>query len=242
MGKEGAVIPLLTLTQAKTFVGIKTTDTTRDASLQEIIDEAIDAVLRHCLNGSLVQTQYTQILDLPSYPSIVLPFAPVAYAPLADAPIDLSLYVNIAANGNPALFTSAHLFTPYVDYCLDMGAVDPTVSESGIIRLLNGVFGVQRERPVYSLSTKVVPQRGAVKVIYTAGYSTVPPALRGALQLIVRKIYNMRKLGVPMVSESLNGYSYSAQSNATANGVLYGDPTIRQMLATFCRPQIGQYA
>jgi hypothetical protein len=230
------------LTQAKTYVGILTTDTTRDATLQEIIDEACDAVLYYCRNGNLVQTQYTQVLDLPSYTSLVLPFTPVTYAPLAVAPIDLQLYINVDANSDPSKFTSANLMTPYVDYCLDMGAVDPTVSDSGIVRLINGVFGVQRERPLYSLSTKIVPMRGAVKAVYTAGYATVPPSLRGALQLIVRKIYNMRKDGVPAVSESLNSYSISRQQNATANGIIQGDPTIRDMLKPFCRPQIGSYA
>jgi hypothetical protein len=210
--------------------------------LAEIVSEAIDAVKSYCRNGSLEATEYTQILDLPSYPSIVTPFAPVIYDPDADTPIDFSLYVNTDANGDPSAFTSDHLLTMYTDYTLDWGQTDTRTSDSGIIRLTNGVYAVNRERPLYSLSTKVTPSRGAVKLVYTAGYETVPPRLRGALNLIVRKIFHARKLGVPLVSESLNGYSYSAQQNATADGLLAGDPTVRQMLSSFCRPQIGRYA
>lgn len=182
------------------------------------------------------------MLDLPSYPSIVTQFAPVIYDPDGDPARDFQLYINVDANGDPAAFTSDYLMEMYVDYCLDMGAADPTVSESGIVRLINGVYGVQRERPLYSLSTKITPIRGAVKIVYTAGYATVPPRLRAALQLIVRKIFNARKLGVPLTSESLNGYSYSAQQTATAEGLITGDPTIRKLLTNFCRPQIGRYA
>lgn len=232
---------ILTLSQHKAWAGITTTDTTRDASLQEIIDEAISAILVYCNNGSLEQTAYTQILNLPSYPSLVVPFAPVTYAPNAVTPIDFSLYINNSAKGDPSAFTSEHLLTPYRDYVLETGPTDITTSESGIVRFLNGVWFINRERPVYSLATKIVPGYGVVKVVYTAGYATVPPVLRMVLNLIVRKLFHARKLGVPVVSESLNGYSYSTNSNITAEGLITGDPTVQKSLRTFCRPQIGSY-
>lgn len=239
--REGTPIALLTLAQHKVFAGITTTDTTRDASLQEIIDEAISAVLEYCQNGTLELTQYTQILNLPSYPSLIVPFAPVTYAPDADTPIDFSLYVYNNARGDPSAFTSDHLLRPYIDYVLETGPTNITVSDSGIVRFLNGVWFINRDRPVYSLSTKIIPSYGAVKVVYTAGYATTPPMLRMVLNLIVRKIFNARKIGAPIVSESLNGYSYSTNSNITADGLITGDPTIQKSLRTFCRPQVGSY-
>lgn len=232
----------MTLTEAKAFAGIVTTDVTRDASLAAIIAEATDAVKRHCQNGELEATEYTQILPLSSYPAFILPFAPVIYDPDADTPIPFSLYVNRDANGNPALFTSDFLLTMYSDYALDFGPTNATTSDSGIVRFLNGVLTANRERPLYSLATKVIPTYGAVKVVYTAGYQTVPPAIKAALNLIVRKVWHARKLGVPLVAESLNGYSYSAQNAATMDGLITGDPTVRKLLATFCRPQVGGYS
>ncbi len=226
---------LLTLAEHKTFAGITTSDPVRDASLSVIIDEACDAVIRFCQNGNIEQTAYTIILDAPSYPALVLPYTPVLVA-------GFELYLNWDANGNPAAFTSGDLKTMYDYYALDVGPANVTTCESGIVRLINNnVWGWNRERPIYSLHLKIVPIRGAIKVVYTAGYATVPPAIKSAINLITRKIYNMRKLGVPVVSESLNGYSYSAQGTASAEGIIQGDPTIRAMLKTFCRPQIGSY-
>lgn len=232
---------LLTLTEARAFAGITDNNPTRDASLQMMIDEAIDAVKRYCNNGDIERTEYTAILPLPLHPTLICPFAPVTYDPDADTPIDFQLYVNPGAFGDPSAFTSDFLLEPYTDYALDMGPTNVTVSESGLVRFINGQLFVNRERPTYSLSTKLIPTYGAVKLVYTAGYATVPPAVKGALNIIVRKLFNMRKDGAPAVSESLNGYAITRQSSATANGVLFGDPTVRDMLKTFCRPQIGGY-
>lgn len=225
---------LLTLADAKTFAGITTTDPVRDASLQVIIDEAIDAVKRFCQNGELIATEYTIILDAPPYNSLVLPFAPVSF-------VGFQLWFNYAAQGDPTKFGSEFLLTMYKDYMLDPSNRDITTSESGIVRYLYGVWGYAYQRLPYTLTASLIPCVGSIKVVYTAGYDTVPPALSGALNLIVRKIYNMRKLGVPMTNESLNGYSYGSQNSASADGVIQGDPTIRGMLKTFTRAQVGGY-
>ncbi len=206
-----------------------------------MIAEANDAVIRYCRNGNLEATEYTQILNAPPHTSIILPFAPVIYAPDADTPIDFQLYRCDSAYGDPSAFTSDNLLTMFSDYVLDIGPTDITTSESGIVRFLNGAAGVNYERPIYSLAVKLIPIYGALKVVYTAGFATVPASIKAALNIIVRKLYNLRKLGVPLTSESLNGYSYSSQSNASANGIIQGDPTIQQMLRPFCRPQIGGY-
>lgn len=226
---------LLTLSQAKAFAGITSTDVTRDSSLAEMIDEAIDAVVSYCRNGNLEETEYTVVLDAPPVTTLVLPHAPVQVA-------DFELYVREDANGNPAAFTADDLWTMYTDYILLTGPDNATESESGIVQSLDGVWGLNRERPVYSLGTKLVPLRGAIKCVYTAGYATPPPRLKMALNLIVRKLYHARKLGVPLVGESLNGYSYSAQQSATADGIVQGDPTVQKLLRSFCRPQIGGYS
>lgn len=232
---------LLSLSEAKVFASITTNDPVRDAALQAMIDEAADAVKRWCQNGNLERTQYTQIMALPSYPTLILPYGPVHYAPDADPAIDLQIYVNVGAWGQPDQFTSGYLLQPYQDWVLETGPTDITTSESGLVRLVSGVQGVNRERPLYSLAVKVVPTWGAVKVVYTAGYATVPASIKAAMNLIVRKLYNARKDGVPAVSESLNGYAISRQNSATAEGMITGDPTIRGLLKTFCRPQIGSY-
>jgi hypothetical protein len=180
---------------------------------------------------------------MPSYPSFVLPFAPVHYDPSnEDDPVDLQVWFNPDAQGDPSKFTTDFELDPYDDWTLDVGPLSNLISDSGILRFQQGTLGIGYSRPVYSLSTKVVPLYGCFKAIYTAGYDPVPASLRGAVNLIVMKVFAARTRGAPLLGESLGGYSYSAQSSATVNGVLAGDPTVRQMLATFCRPQIGRYA
>lgn len=232
---------LLTLAEHKTFATITSTDPVRDAALTVMIAEASDAVIRHCHNGSLEVTEYTQILDAIPQSAIIIPFSPVIYAPDADPPIDFQLYKLDSANGNPSAFTSEHLLTIYEDYILDMGPTDITRSFTGIVRFLNQPIGWSYERPIYSLALKLVPIRGAIKVVYKAGYDPVPGSIKFVINIIVRKMYNMRKFGVPFTSESLNGYSYSAQGTASAEGIISGDPTIQKALRPFCRPQIGGY-
>lgn len=230
---------LLTLAEHKTFASIVGNDPVRDASLTAIIQESIDAVKRYCNNGELELTQYTQILNAPPTSAIILPFAPVHYAPSATPPITFEFYQRNDANGDPSKFTSEYLKTIYTDYQIDFGPTNITVSDSGIVRLNYSPAGIAYSRPLYSLAVKVTPVFGAIKVVYTAGYDPVPPSLKMALNIVVREVFNRRKLGIPINSESLNGYSYSG--NGTANGVIDGDPTIRQLLDQFCRPQIGGY-
>ena len=232
---------LVTLTEAKTFAGITNADPVRDASLQTMLDEVINAVKNHCVNGSLEATTYTIVLDAPPSNVLILPYAPVIYAPTESPAIDFQLYFNSGANGDPSAFTSDNLLTIFEDYVLQVGRTDTRTFPSGIVRSLRGPWLLNRERPTYSLATKLVPCYGAIKVVYKAGYETVPASLKGAINLAARKLFHARKFGVPLTSESLNGYSYSAQGSATAEGIIQGDPTIRSMLRAFCRPQVGGY-
>lgn len=228
---------LLTLAEAREFAGLTRDDAARDASLQAMIAEAIDAVKQHCQNGEIERTQYTQILDAPPSTKIILPYAPVYYNPPT---YDFQIYRNPEANGDPLAFTSQHLLTIFRDYTLEkLGVPDPYTAGPGIVNFFNVSVAMNYARPLYSLATKPVPVPGAIKVVYYAGYATAPYAIKMALNLIVRKLFNMRKDGVRALSESLNGYSISRES--MPEGIIAGDPTIRKALAPFCRPQVSGY-
>jgi hypothetical protein len=108
---------------------------------------------------------------MPSYPSFVLPFAPVHYDPSnEDDPVDLQVWFNPDAQGDPSKFTTDFELDPYDDWTLDVGPLSNLISDSGILRFQQGTLGIGYSRPVYSLSTKVVPLYGCFKAIYTAGY------------------------------------------------------------------------
>ncbi len=219
---------LLTLEQYYAAVGLTTTDATRDASIQSWIVEANDAVLRYLKNGQIELTSYTVILDAPVSTNLVLPIVPV----LASS---LVIYLNLNAQGDPAAFTAGTLLVPYRDYVLDTGPNDITYSNTGIVRNLSAAWGVWYQRQPLSLAPQLIPAPKAIKATFTAGYPTVPPSIQAAMVLIVSRLYNMRKIGYPLVSESLQSYSYSAQSTASADGIIQGDPTVRSLLKPFGR-------
>lgn len=232
---EGAAISLSSLSNYKTWAGITSTDATRDAALTVQLQAAEDAVKRFT-RSFLEEADYTIVMDAPNAMSLRLPQSPVSLT-------DFSLWSNADANGDPDEFDDEHLLVMYEDYVLDPSPDDVTTSKSGIVRSLRGYWGIARERPYYSLATKLVPVRGALKITYTAGYATIPPSIVAAVHLITAKLYAMRKLGLPLNSENLNGYGYSTQSAATANGIIEGDPTIRDLLMKFGRPiSVGSYS
>lgn len=225
---------LITLAEYKAFAGISSTDATRDASLNAMIAETDDAIKRY-LHQNIESATYTTVMDAPNDVNINLPQLPVSFT-------DFSIYVNWNANGDPSLFTSDDLLTMYTDYLLDPSPDSATISTTGIVRSMQGWWGLWYQRNGYVLTPKSVPAYGCIKVVYTAGYATVPASIKAAANLLVSKLYMMRKIGMPENSTSLNGYSVSWQSAATANGILQGDPTIRSLLKPFGRQLfVGSY-
>ena len=216
-------------------VGAVTTDATRDAATQAYIDQANDAIIRYLHNGIIERKTYTIIMPAPVSLKLVVPVVPVRVS-------DALIYLNTSAQGDPAAFTSDNLLVPFRDYVWETGPYDATTSNSGIVRNLSAAWGVWYQRPSLSLASQLVPVPGAIKLVFSAGYDTVPPSIQAAATLVVTRLYNMRKIGYPLNSESLQSYSYSAQSTASADGIIEGDPTIRALLRPFGRSiQVGSY-
>lgn len=223
---------LTTLAAYKAWLGYSASD--RDAIYTAIITGVDDAVKRY-LKQNIEQQTYTIVMDAPNDVNFSLPQLPVTIT-------GTQLYVNWFANGDPSAFTSKDLLTLYTDYIIDPSPDDATVSTTGLVRFMQGWWGVWYQRNGYILTPKAVPAYGAMKIVYQAGYATIPQSIVEAVNLITSKIYNMRRLGLPLVGESLNGYSYSSQSAATALGILQGDPTIRSFLKPFGRQIfVGSY-
>lgn len=226
---------LSTLALYKSFAGIDTTDATRDAAIIPALSAADDAIKRY-LRQNIEYQSYDLILDAYPTTDLVIPQLPVVIS-------TVQLWMNWQANGNPANFTSGDLLTMYEDFQVEPSQDDYTVSTSGILRLTNGTwFGVNYQRNGYVLTPKLVPVRGAIRLSYSAGFTVVPPSITEATNLVVSKMFGMRKLGAPLSNESLNGYSYGVQSTAFANGIIQGDPTIKAMLRPFGRQVfVGTY-
>jgi hypothetical protein len=218
---------LTSLSAYRQWLAETTVNAARDSAWTVMLLEAEDAVKRY-LRQNVESQSVTSILAGPPQTTLVLPQIPVQVS-------GFTLYRNDNANGDTTAFTAADLLTLYTDYTLDIADDDPAVSRSGLVRSLTSTWGNARERGVYSLTPRLVPTPGNIKVVYTAGYATIPASIVTAVHIITSRLWNMRKRGYPLIGESLNGYSYSAQGTATAEGIIQGDPTIRKMLYPFGR-------
>ena len=177
-----------------------------------------------------------------------------AEATLIDELIDQSGHLIAAfcgypsANGIAAATMESTSYVRYLtgsggrDLVCDVGPVtavtsiydDPTLDFTSSVYLVDSgdyaILAVAPRRTIRLTSTAVhgawSTQEGAIKATVTAGYSTVPAAIKRACQLTVRHLLDQRKkLGVQ--SESMNGasvtYSDPAALPREARDILSGD-------------------
>lgn len=230
---------LTSLSNYKTFAGITTTNATRDASLTALIAAVDRAVKRRCRT----------LFEAATYTDVVLTPPASDRLPLRQVPVRsvTSVYLNPAANGDPAAFTSDHLLTAYEDYYLEM--TEEGYSRSGILRRTRGrVWGAAGLVAGFSagasagwpgfggvytsggLTRSVGPAPGSIKITFLAGYTTIPEDVVLAVHLAVSRLYQMRRFGTPPSSASLNGASYSLAGDASK--VLSESP-ISELLAPY---------
>ncbi len=243
---------LTTLSAYKTFAGISTTNATRDASLTALITAVSEAVKRRCRTRFEAATYTGIVLTPPASDKLCLRQVPVRSI--------TSVYLNPSANGDPAAFTSDHLLTAYEDYYLE--TTEEGYSRSGIVRRTRGkawgsaglvqgfavgTFGLVSGLPGGlaltggggGLTRSVGPAPGSLKVTYAAGYLTVPEPVALAVHLAVSRLYQIRKVGVGLGSESWNAYSYSAaQVDAKAVAGVLSSPEIAGLLAAYIDPAL----
>jgi hypothetical protein len=225
---------LTTITAYKIWLADTSVNAARDSAWSAMLLEAEDAVKKYLRQG-IESASYTSYISGGPFTTFVLPQVPVSLSGFA-------VYRNDSASGDPADFGADNLLTMYEDYVLDTSPADNSTSVTGMVRSLAGAWGYYRERPLGTLASKWVLDPKNIKVTYTAGYATVPASIVLAVHLLTSKIWHMRKRGFPVTSESLNGYSYSAQGTATAEGILQGDPTIKNLLRPFGRQFfVGSY-
>lgn len=114
-------------------------------------------------------------------------------------------------NPDGAFDSSTTVLTYGTDYTIQLDGYSSSaaLSRTGILERINGVWPslavYQRGRLVHDEQ----PQRGNVKVAYTAGYSSVPPAITQAAALWVAHIRRIQAQGGGIQSEGLGSYNYS---------------------------------
>lgn len=218
---------ILDLPEYRVLAGLATTDAARDATLQAILNETNDALTR-AVRQPLESADYSEYYDAPLTEKLVLRQWPVTEV--------TSVKVAFGSNGDPSKFTSDTVWNQYTDWVLNDDQSDGS-SRSAVLYSVRGYWGVSSVRPVGRLGGRVMTDRRAVFVEYTAGYDQIPASLKSAALLMVSRLYLMRK-GLLPGSASLNGASYSNQQFNTAQGLL-SDPTISDYLRPFAEVYTG---
>lgn len=124
------------------------------------------------------------------------------------------------------VFAANSLLTAGTDYSL----VDGKVLRVGT------VWPNATENRYGLLANAQVPAVGVVKVVYAAGYATIPPDVVLASDLLIALEYRSRKLGGPTQSESLEDYSYAR--DGTTVGAVGLPGVVAGLLAPYVRRRI----
>lgn len=218
----------LTLANWKTNTGTTSTDATRDAAITAMLAQVEDAIKKR-LHQPVESATYTEYYDAPVGPLLALRWLPVSSV--------TSIHYHPGANGDPAAFVAGDALTQYEQWVLEADQADGT-SRCGLVRRVGAAgWGMNYRRPAGRLAPNLEPGRKSLKVVYTAGYSSVPASILAAGYLMTSRLYESRQRGFPVNSESLNSYSYSA-SNATADSLL-DMPDIHALLLPFKTVSVG---
>lgn len=231
-------MPIVTPTQWQGFSGVTLTDS-QTASVGAICTEVDAAIKRLCRPWLFEPATFTNvILDAPLEDILTLPVMPVRSIS--------SLYVNWNANGDPSQFTSEFLLTNFTDYLLVIDDQVNNYSKHGFVRRRSGStwftgggnWGSEYRSAAQRLAVELVPCRGAVMVSFAAGSLAIPEEVKLAANLAVSMVFNRRKLGMPVSSNSWNGESVSFAGPFTTEGVLQS-PDIAGYLSGYQAPVFG---
>jgi len=223
---------ILTLSAFKARAGITSTDATRDASLDQLLAD-VDAAIKRAIRPFLPEpVTFTDIvLDAPRGNVLELPLVPVRSI--------ASLYLNLGARGDATEFTADYLLVANSDYWMPLDDAVAGYSRSGrVFRRGLAAWGFERLFGIGRLAAQIDPCRGAIKVTFSAGPTSVPTDLALAAFLATTLIYQRREKGGPLSSESWNGRSESVAGPFTAGAAL-DSPDVAQLLRPYQGTRIG---
>lgn len=180
-----------TRAKLKIHLGISSSDTSEDATLDQFIAEVEASVLRYLKRGSFASASYTEYYSGDDREMIVLRHRPVTAVSLVR--VDPYGYAGQGADA----FNSDTAWTVGVDYYVpSLDANEENLSMIAAIRN-NGIWPIGR---------------GNIKVTYTAGYATIPDDLALAVNQMIAITRKSAEGGMIIGSETLGEYSYTVLS------------------------------
>jgi hypothetical protein len=200
-----------TLDSMKARLGLPATENptegdARDALIQSLITSASDWIDAYCGRKFGLDT-YTEFLKGNGTQKIVLSQGPVWS--ITSLYFDPKGYWGYA----PGSFGPDKLLAEGVDYALSRDQPDGS-SVSRIVYRINGLW-CQHKAKVNPFGGQsliaAVPQAptGNIEVTYTAGYETIPGAVKLATETAVARLWQSGNFGSVFTGESYEDYSYT---------------------------------
>lgn len=193
------------------------------AAVGGIAEAVSEALTRRCYPYILEPKTITLFaFDAPPTPELWIP------KPVRSVS---AVYYHCGASGDSSLVDlTADLLVAGTDYINRVDDVLTGWNRSGCLRRANSsAWGVSYRRPVGRLAYAIEAERGSVFVSALLGPTSVSGAVQLAASTAVSMLYQRRKTGVPVGSESWNGYSASGANTFTAEGALE-TPEVRSLL------------
>lgn len=192
------------------------------------VSDALSKYLRPYSPTPVTLTSYP--MDAPPSNVLVLPVLPVRTL--------TAILSHPGANGEVAAFDATNdLLTVNDDYWMPTDPFDGYSRDGKVYRRGTGLWGLERRYATQrSLEPTVDPNRGALLVTAACGEASVPDAIREAAKLMVSLLYARRTTGMPVTSESWNGYAGSYAGPFTATGAI-DSPDVQSLLRAY-RPQL----
>jgi hypothetical protein len=194
---------LTTLSDLKTFLGVS--DTSEDVKLAAMITLATSAIEGY-LDRVIESATYTEYYGGDGSRMLLVQQRPVTA--VTSVHVDQSAYAGQAAGA----FASATEWTAGEDFFIR--TVVENESNTGELVAIKGP-GTFRPDGDPQTWGEWPSGTGNIKVVYTAGYSTVPSDITLACNLIIAELRNTADKGRDIQSEHLGSYSYTLASGGT---------------------------
>jgi len=192
---------LTTAATIKTLMGVS--DTSLDDVLAVLIPQA-DEMIKGYLQREIEQATYTEYYSGSGNQVIVLNQTPVQS--ITSVSEDSDGYFGDGTDAFPA----ASLLVEGTDYVLRKDDATATeVSKSGILYRIGKAWPRPYSRLRGQLASAPGLGLGNIKVVYVAGWATVPADIQFAANKLVTSMLQSRSLQGPLESESIEDYSYT---------------------------------
>lgn len=215
---------LTTAATIKTLLGMS--DNSLDDVLAVLIPQA-DAIIKRYLQREIEQATYTEYYSGSGSQSLLLNQIPVQS--IVSVHEDRDGYFG----EGDAAFSSATTLLAGTDYVLRKDAATAVeTSQSGILYRIGQSWPRPASRLRGQLTSSPGLSLGNIKVVYIAGWATIPADIQFAANRLVTSMLESRKHAGHLQSESIEDYSYSYSSSADETRIL---DSIKSALAPYKR-------